>query len=100
MSGTVTLHVKNPTGVVRTIQSHAKRLNDLNGKVIGELSNGVWEDQRIFPAIRETLLARFLDLKIIPFTEFPIGTEQIDRESVIDRLLQKGCQAVIVGNAA
>lgn len=99
-NGPVTLQVKNPTGMVSKSQTHAKRLDALNGKTIGELSNGIWEDRRTFPVIREALRKRFPDLRIIPFTAFPIGSEQIDQESVIERLLQSGCQAVIVGNAA
>ena len=50
--------------------------------------------------IRRLLKERFPRLNIIPFTEFPTGTEPIDNESTIDRLLEKGCEALITGNAA
>jgi hypothetical protein len=99
-SGCVVVRVRSPRGVVPRLLAHARRLDGLKARTIAELSNGMWEDQRIFPAIRDALQKRFPDLNIIPFTEFPIGSEQIDKESVIDRLLQKGCEAVIVGNAA
>ncbi|OGA27521.1 MAG: hypothetical protein A3I01_13670 [Betaproteobacteria bacterium RIFCSPLOWO2_02_FULL_65_24] len=96
----VKLKVHNPGGSVEVVQSHAPRLTELNGKTIGELSNGVWEDQRTFERIRGALERRLPDAKIIPFTEFPIGSERIDSESAIDLLLQRGCEAVITGNAA
>jgi hypothetical protein len=54
----------------------------------------------VLPYLREQLLQRFSDLKIIPYTEFPRGTENIDKDSTIELLLQKGCDAVITGNAA
>jgi ABC-type amino acid transport substrate-binding protein len=97
---TVTLKVLNPTGVLEVAQPHAPRLPDLDGKTIGELSNGVWDDQRTFPFIRGLLQKRFPRAKFVPFSEFPIGSEQIDSEAAIDLLQQKGCDAVITGNAA
>ena len=98
--GSMTMVVNHPAGGLEPTQFHATRLRDLNGKTICELSNGKWEDQRIFAAIRESLQKRFPDAKIIPLTEFPVGSEQIDKESTIDLIVQKGCQAVITGNAA
>jgi hypothetical protein len=96
----VMLSVHNPCGSVEVVQSHAPRLEALNGRTVGELSNGVWEDRRIFEKIREALGRRLPEVKIVPFTEFPIGSEKIDSESTIDLLLSKGCEAVITGNAA
>lgn len=99
-AGRVSLEVRNPTGILEVVQSHAPRLNQLNGKTVCELSNGVWEDQRTFALIRQLLQKRLPDSKIIPFTEFPVGSEHIDKDSTIDALLAKGCEAVITGNAA
>jgi hypothetical protein len=93
------LEVYNPTGHIQLVQSHAPRLDTLAGKTICELSNGEWGSQRIFPAIREALQKRFPDAKIIPFSEFPVGTEKIDDETTVDRVVRRGCQAVIAGNA-
>jgi hypothetical protein len=70
------------------------------GKTIGELSNGVWEDQRTFEKIRAELQKRLPDTTFVPFTEFPIGSEQIDSDAAIERLVAKGVDAVITGNAA
>lgn len=96
----VELEVLNPTGVMEVAQPHAPRLKGLEGAVIAELSNGVWDDHRTFPFLRERLQARFPGLRVIPFTEFPIGSEQIDSDRVVDMLVKKGAQAVITGNAA
>ena len=95
----VKLEVYNPTGSTQVVQSHATRLNTLAGKTICELSNGEWGAQRIFPAIRELLQKRFPDTKLVPFSEFPVGTEKIDNEATIDMVARRGCDAVIVGNA-
>jgi hypothetical protein len=96
----VTLRVYDPTGLADTTQSYASRLEDLNGRTVCELSNGVWEDQRSFPVIRALIQERFPRARIIPFTEFPVGTERMDRDSTIDLLVEKGCEALITGNAA
>ena len=98
--GRFILQVHNPMGAVEVAQQHAKRLESLHGKTIGELGNGSWEDQATLPAVRAQLQQRFPDLKIIPYTEFPRGTENIDHDSVIDLLQARGCEAVITGNAA
>ena len=94
------LQVHNPMGTFEVLQQHATRLDSLRGKTIGELGNGSWEDQVTLPAVRAQLQERFPDLKIIPYTEFPRGTENIDHDSTIDLLLKRGCEAVITGNAA
>ena len=94
-----TLKVYNPTGAFEVTQLHAPRLPDLRGKTICELSNGGWEDHRIFPAIRELLAKQFPDAKFIPLDKFPIGTENIDKDSTIDLVVKTGCQAVITGMA-
>ena len=60
----------------------------------------MWEDQRTFEKMRAELAKRLPDTKIVPFTEFPIGSELIDSEAAIDLLVSKGCDAVITGNAA
>lgn len=94
----MTLEVYNPTGNTKSVQSHAPRLDTLAGKTICELSNGEWGSERTFPAIRELLQKRFPDAKLIPFTEFPVGTEKIDNDATVDMVVRRGCQAVITGN--
>ena len=99
-SSPVSLKVHNPTGVFEVRQMHAPRLPDLNGRTIAELSNGGWQDQRIFAEVRRLITGKFPDVKLLPYSEFPVGSERIDRESTIDMLVARGAEAVITGNAA
>jgi len=96
---TVTLEVYDPTGALEVAEHHAPRLADLKGKTICELSDRVWEDYRTFPLIRELLQRRFPDAKIIPYTEFP-SVYGAKAEVLSQVMKEKGCAAVIVGNAA
>jgi hypothetical protein len=96
----VRLDVHNPTGMVEVVQAHAPRLNDLNGKTIAELSNGSWEAERTFPVVRELLQKRYPGARIIHYTEFPRGTGNVEQDATTDLLIEKCCDAVIVGNAA
>ncbi len=97
-AGLVKLEVFNPSGVFEVTELHAPRLLDLSGKTIGELGDGLWEDRRIFPVIRELLRKRFHDVKFIPFTEFPYGYE-IDDNEVAAMVKERGCEGVIVASA-
>jgi hypothetical protein len=45
------------------------------------------------------LQKRFPDVKIIPYTEFPVGTRGIDDDKIGEIVKGRGCQAVITGNA-
>jgi hypothetical protein len=89
----------NPMGGFEVTQLHASRLNDLAGKTICEVSIDVWQAHRVLPAIREALQGKFPTVKIVPFTEFPQGTAEIDNDKTAQLLKDKGCQAAIVGNA-
>lgn len=94
-----TLEVYEPTGSLEVANGHARRLPHLNGETICELSNHMWQDQRTFSALRKALKDCHPNLKIVPFTEFPslYGADH----SIFPKLLRdRGCDAVIVGNAA
>jgi len=94
------LEVFDPAGATEINTPHAPRLDTLDGKTICELSNDQWQAHRTFPLIRELLQKQFPTVKIIPYTEFPEGTSEIDSDGVADLVKDKGGQAVIVGNAA
>jgi hypothetical protein len=97
------LEVFVPTGSGRDSNkfTYARRLSDLNGKTIGEISNRLWESDRIFPLIREMLKQRYPDIKFVPFTEFPNGADNIqDNEELGNLMLAKGVDAVIGSSAA
>jgi DNA replication protein DnaC len=96
------LEVFVPSGIEldRNRLSYARRLDDLNGKTVGEISNRAWEADKIFPLIRSLLRQRYPNIKIIPYTEFPNGSEKIsDNEALGDIVLEKGCDAVIASSA-
>ena len=95
----VTLAMLNPAGGLEAPEVHAQRLDSLAGKTICELSNDSWESERTFETIREELRKRFPDMRVIPYTEFPIGVDPIDVDDMASLLMEKGCQAVISGNA-
>ena len=97
------LEVFAPTGSGRDSNKYpyARRLADLNGKTIGEISNRLWESDRIFPLIRELLKQRFPDIRFVPYTEFPSGADHIsDNEDLADLVVAKRCDAVIGSSAA
>lgn len=96
----VTLEVLDPCGLVGETTRHAPRVSELSGKTICEISNGLWEGERIFPLIRERLQKQFPTAKLIPYTEFPVGSDHIDIDDIGKIVKDKGCQAAIVGNAA
>ena len=100
IQGKVTLETPDPRGAIEVTQLHAPRLANLSGKTICELSNGSWEHARTFPVIRKLLQQRYPDIKIIPYTEFPVGSAGIDVEDIGKMVQEKGGQAVIIGNAA
>ena len=83
----------------------ASRLNGLDGKTIGETWNEDFKGDTMFPIYRELFKARYRDVKIIPYTEFPAslirGTAKHQREVAreIARLAkERGCDALISGN--
>ncbi len=98
-SDRVSLVVFNPTGGRQVGELHAPRLDTLEGKTICEISNMGWEAIRTFPLIRELLKKQFPTIKIIPYTEFPMGTTSMDVDNITNLIKAKGCQAVITGNA-
>ena len=96
------LEILDPSGSVSDAKKyrHAPRLSDLNGKTIGEVSNRVWAADRIFPVLREALKQKFPGIKIIPYTEFPSGADDImDNKRLPELVLTKGCDAVIGASA-
>ena len=100
--------VVSPMGLPETEATlAARRLNDLNGKVIGEVWNGDFKGDIAFPLLREQLQKRYPSLKIVPFTEFPHThvsddpRRQQERARLIASLAKTmRCDAVISGVGA
>jgi len=95
-----TLDLYNPTGATEITRVHAPRLDTLEGKTIGFVSNDSWQAHRTLALLRELLQGRFPTAKIVPFSEFPMGNSHIDSEATADLVQEKQLDAVIVGNAA
>ena len=94
------LEVFDPTGATEVLRLHASRLDSLAGKKVAFLSDDMWQAHRMMPLIREKLQAQYPDATFIPETEFPMGIRDIDSEETVDRVVARGAEAVIVGNAS
>lgn len=88
-------------------QSLARRLNDLNGKTIGESWNGDFKGDVTFPMIRKCLQERFPGVRIVRYDHFPYlyGADDPARQKALAteiaiRAQALGCDAVISGNGA
>ena len=96
---TISIEVYDPTGTIEISHNHAPRLADLNKATICELSNHMWEHQRILPAIRKILSQRFPGLKIVPYQDMP-NVYTTEPEDMATALHEKECDGAIVGIAA
>jgi hypothetical protein len=94
------LTLLNPTGAQEITHLFAKRLPDLNGKVIAELAVDPtkWQPHRTMPCIEDLLKKQFPTLRFIPMQEFPMGI-QISEDRVIKMVAARKPDAVIIGNA-
>ena len=92
------IEVFNPTGTVEITKLHAPRLDTLEGKTICGWSYDRWQAHRTVPLTLELLQERFPTATIVPHTEFPSGDE-IDSDRTANLVAEKGCQAVVIGNA-
>ena len=102
------LQVVSPVGfdVVKPGGS-APRIDNLDGKTVGEVWNGVFKGDFTFPLIRKLLQAKYPRLKVIPYTEFPHvpGSDNPTRQRELARQIavaakEQGCDAIISGNGA
>lgn len=94
------IEVLSPTGDTEISHLHAARVPDLTNKTVAMISDDMWQAHRMLPLLKERLEARFSGIKILPETQFPLGSNAIDTEDTVDRLVAAGADAVIVGNAA
>ena len=95
-----TLEVYDPSGATEITQLHARRLDSLEGKTVALLSNDMWQAHRMLPMLRQLLESRYAGITVIPETEFPMGNTPIDKEETVDMLVERGVDAVIIGNAS
>jgi hypothetical protein len=81
----------------------AKRLDTLQGKTIGDIWNGVFRGDELFPALEEELQRRYPNIRFVPYKEF--GNAFTAHEAKVFGELpaiakKYGCDAFIVGVGA
>ena len=97
---TTTLEVYDPSGSLAITQLFTSRLDTLEGKTIGFISDNLWEDDRTFPVIKEYLENTY-HCTVIDQYNFPQGVEPLTaaNNGIPEMLKEHGCDAAIVGNA-
>lgn len=96
----VTLEFHDPSGTLEISQPFARRLDTLEGKRIGFVSNEQWQAYRMLPMLKTMLEADFDDIEVLPIDAFPQGNLMIGTEETAALVKKSGVDAVIVGNAA
>ncbi len=94
------LDVFDPTGAIEITQLHAARLDGLDGKRVGIISNDEWQAHRTLPLVTEILQRDFADVEIVPPDQFPFGNDEIDSDDTVVAAKNNKVDAIIMGNAA
>ena len=94
------LEFYDPSGILEVTQQHAPRLDTLEGKRIGFVSNEQWQAYRMLPVLKELLEKDFKGVEVLPIDAFPQGNALIGNEETAALVKKSGVDAVIVGNAA
>lgn len=97
--------VLNPVGEPRAKrETSAARVQDLNGKTICAVSNGMFQADSVLSAFGDLIKKRYPTAKVVPWTEFPVISISGDVEKSLKELReayrQKGCDAVIASTGA
>jgi len=95
-----TLEIFDPSGATEITRLHAARLPSLEGKTVAMLSDDMWQSHRMLPMLKELLESKYDNITVIPETEFPMGNTAMDKDETADMFIEKGVDAVIVGNAS
>ena len=98
--------VISPEGLARgTTSNISPHLSTLVGKTIGEVYNNHFKGELMFETYRRLFKEKYKNVKIIPFTEFPIVYVGGDAESqkriakeIAALAKEKGVDALITGN--
>lgn len=96
----VKIEFHDPSGALEVTQEFAPRLDTLEGKRIGFVTNEQWQAFRMLPMLRELLQADYPTAELLPIDAYPQGNVLIPTEETAARVRQSGVDAVIVGNAA
>ena len=81
----VTLEFHDPSGALEVTQPLAPRLESLDGKRIGFVSNEQWQAYRMLPMLKEMLEQDFPGIEVLPIDAFPQGNALIGTEETAAR---------------
>jgi hypothetical protein len=96
----VKLEFYDPSGAIDVARPHAPRLDTLEGRRIGLLSNDQWQAYRTLPLLKELLEEDFPRIEVLPLDTFPSGQNVIGTDEVAQQVKRSGADAIIIGNAA
>ena len=98
---TYEMKVYDPTGSIEITQLHTARLDTLDGKTIGFVSDDAWEDNRTFAEIKRLIERDYPSVTIITQDHFTHGIEAITKANngIADQMKELGVDAAIIGNA-
>jgi hypothetical protein len=90
------MEVFDPSGATEVTADFADRLETLDGRKIGLVSNQMWQADRALALLKEQLEQRHptATLVLIP------AADRIQSDEMIDAIAREGYDAVIVGAAA
>ena|SRR5688572_8566103 len=94
------LEFYDPSGTLEVTVPFAKRLDSIEGKRIGFVSNEQWQAYRMLPLLKELLEKDFKGVEVLPIDAYPQGNALIGNEDTAALVKKSGVDAVIVGNAA
>jgi hypothetical protein len=94
------LEFYDPSGTLEVTVPFAKRLDTLEGKKIGFVSNEQWQAYRMLPLLKGLLEKDIKGIEVLPIDAYPQGNGLIGNEDTAALVKKSGVDAVIVGNAA
>ena len=96
----VTLEFHDPSGALEVSVPFAPRLDTLEGKRVGIITNDQWQAYRMLPALKEMLENDFDVIEVLPVDAYPQGNLLIGTEETANAVKKSGVDAVIVGHAS
>jgi hypothetical protein len=94
------LEFHDPSGALEVTQRFAPRLDTLEGKRIGIVTNDQWQAYRMMPMLKSLLEQDFHNIEVLPVDAYPQGNLLIGTEETAKAIKKSAVDAVIVGNAS
>ena len=95
-----TITVYDPTGAMEITAEYAARLDTLEGKTIGFVSDEMWQDHRTFPIIKE-YLEKTYHCTVLWYDNWPKGSVSLTaaKNGIPEKMKELGVDGAIIGNA-